>query len=105
MANPKKSHGQAIKRIARYLLCTKDKGLILRPNATKSMDCYVDASFAGEWIKANADQAITDPNTARLRTGFVIMYAGVPLIWISKLQIEICLSATEAELVALSMAS
>ena len=105
MAHPKKSHGQAIKRIARYLLGTRDKGLIIRPDANRSMDCYVDASFAGEWVKSNAEQAMTDPNTARSRTGYVIMYAGVPLTWSSKLQLEMCLSATEAELVALSMAA
>jgi hypothetical protein len=29
MASPKKSHGMAVKRTGRYLLGTKDKGLIL----------------------------------------------------------------------------
>ena len=38
------------------------------------------------------------------RTGFVIMYAGCPILWGSKLQSEIALSTTEAEYIALSQA-
>jgi hypothetical protein len=40
--------------------------------------------------------------TAKSRTGYVIKYAGCPLIWASKLQTEIALSSTESEYVALS---
>ena len=47
-------------------------------------------------------QAISDPNTARSHTGFVIMLAGGPLLWSSKLQTEIALSSMEAEMIALS---
>ena len=72
MSNPKKSHGMAIKRIGRYLLGTKDKGLILQPNPSLSFECFVDASFSGEWIKKHTDQAMYDPNTARSRTGYFI---------------------------------
>ena len=36
------------------------------------------------------------------RTGFVIVYAGVPLIWCSKLQTQIALSTVEVEYLALS---
>jgi hypothetical protein len=32
------------------------------------------------------------------------MYAGCPLVWVSKLQIELALSTTEAEYIALSQA-
>ena len=69
-ANPKKSHGEAVKLIGRYLLGTANKGLILRPNDT-SFDCYVDASHTGEWHQTNAEN---DPTTARLRTGYALMY-------------------------------
>ena len=62
----------------------------------------MDTSFAGEWDKVIQDQAITDPNTARSRTGYLITYAGVPLTWASKLQTKICLSSTESKMVALS---
>ena len=53
-ATPKKSHGEAVKRIGRYLLGTTDKGLILAP-ASASFECWADASHAGEWTKTNAD--------------------------------------------------
>ncbi len=38
------------------------------------------------------------------RTGFVICYAGCPVLWTSKLQTEIALSTAEAEYIALSTA-
>ena len=47
---PKCSHGEAVKRIGRYLLGTKDKGLILKPTK-ESFDCWVDASHAGKCNK------------------------------------------------------
>ena len=105
MSNPKQSHAKAIKRIGRYLLGTMDKGLILKPDENKSFECFVDASFAGEWIRGNEDKAMYDPNTARSRTGYIIRYAGIPLTWASKLQQEVSLSSTEAEMIALSAAT
>lgn len=105
MANPKQSHAKAVKQIGRYLLATRDKGIILRPDPDRSLDCYVDASFAGEWVKGREDQAMSDPNTARSRTGFIILYAGVPLTWTTKLQLTVATSSTEAEMVALSTAT
>ena len=62
----------------------------------------MDASFAGEWSKDRIDQAIADPNTARSRTRYIIFYSGVHITWGSKLQVEIYLSSTKAEMLALS---
>jgi hypothetical protein len=47
-ANPKMKHIEAVKRIRRYLLAAKDKGLIMKPNK-EGMECWVDASHASEW--------------------------------------------------------
>ena len=41
-------------------------------------------------------------STAKSRSGFIVLYAGCPLMWSSKLQTSIALSTTEAEYVALS---
>jgi hypothetical protein len=41
---------------------------------------------------------------ARSRTGYVILYASCPIIWVSQLQTEISLSSTEAENFAISTA-
>jgi Reverse transcriptase (RNA-dependent DNA polymerase) len=95
---PKVEHTAAVKRIGRYLLETSDKGIICHPNE-ESITCYADASFAGEWDKSIAHEVA---DTARSRTGFIVMYANCPIMWSSKLQTEFALSATEAEYVALS---
>ena len=97
-ADPRESHTEAVKRICRYLQGTQDKGIIMSPNDL-SFQVFVDADFAGLWDRATAQD---DPSTARSRSGFVIMFAGCPIIWMSKLQTEIALSTTEAEYIALS---
>jgi hypothetical protein len=45
--DPKLSHEQAVKRIARYLAGTADKGIIYRPDVSQSLHCYIDADFTG----------------------------------------------------------
>ena len=86
--NPMLSHERAVKRIGRYLLGTKDRGLVHKPDMSKGLECYVDADFAGGWAKADA----SNPDNVLSRTGFSIMYAGCPLTWASKMQTEISLS-------------
>ena len=99
--NPKLSHKRAIRRIARYLQGTKDKGIIFRPDIEKGLECHVDAGFARSWSNADAD----NPDNVLSRTGYFISYAGCPLTWCSKLQTEIALSTAEAEYIALSQAT
>ena len=43
-----------------------------------------------------------DPAAAKYRTGYVMKYTKCPIVWHSKLQGEIALSATEAEFISLS---
>ncbi len=98
--SPKASHAEAVKRIARYLKGTRDRGLTFRPDTNVKLDCYVDADFAGLWGHED-DQ---DPVCVKSRTGFVFTIAGCPVHWSSKLQTEIALSTLEAEYIALSSA-
>ena len=98
--DPKLSHEKAVKRIARYLLRDPQRGIVYKPDPTRGIECFVDADFAGGWSQADADSA----ENVMSRTGFVIMYAGCPVIWMSKLQTEIALSTAEAEYIALSQA-
>ena len=72
----------------------------LKPDKTKGLECFVDADFAGGWDRTDVDNA----ENVLSRTGFVIMYAGCPVYWVSKLQTEIALSTAEAEYIALSSA-
>ncbi len=94
-------HELAVKWIARYLLLTKDKGLLLRPTKSFTLDMYVDADFAGMWHQEHS--ALRD--NVLSRTGYIITFCGCPIHWASKLQSEIALSTTEAEYIALSMAT
>ena len=96
--DPQQQHAQALKRICRYLLKTHELGLTFRPNPTRGLECYVDADWAGSWKMRSSH----DPLSARSRTGFVIMYAGCPIVWGSKMQTLVALSTTEAEYIALS---
>jgi hypothetical protein len=97
---PKRSHGQAVKRIIRYLIDTRTKGIEFVPDLKEGLNAFVDADFAGLYGYEN-DQ---DPVSVRSRTGYTLTLFGCPIIWASKLQTEICLSSTAAEYVAFSMA-
>ena len=95
---PKTEHGDAVQWIERYLKGTRDQGTIIKPN-TNGLEMYVDADFAGNW---DAKEALNDRDTARSRHGYIISYAGCPIVWKSQLQTEVCLSSTESEYTGLS---
>ena len=97
--HPKRSHAEAVERIGRYLLGTRDQGLIIRPNTPWHFDCWVDADYAGKWRYTDAH---IDPMTSKSRSGWVIRFAGAPIAWASKMQTITALSTTEAEYIALS---
>jgi hypothetical protein len=44
----------------------------------------------------------TDPACAKSCTGFIIVFAGVPVLWQSKLQTETALSTMEAKIIAMA---
>jgi hypothetical protein len=97
--SPKKSHGQAVKTILRYLKGTQNKGTIVKLDRKNfRLDAYVDADFAGLY-KRDPD---CEPTSAKSRMGYVLFLAGFPLVWKSQLQQEIALSTAESEYAALS---
>jgi hypothetical protein len=98
----RQSHGHAVKHLGRYLLGTRDKGLILCPKPPVTLTCYVDADFCGNWDPKSCHE---DPDTARSRSGFIVLLANAPLYWQSKMQTIIALSTAESELIALSEAT
>jgi hypothetical protein len=98
---PMRVHEIAICHICRYLQATSTKGLILHPTLHHhNLDCFVDADFAGLWTE-NSSSEVT---SVKSRTGYVILFANCPVLWVSKLQTEVSLSTTEAEYIALSQA-
>jgi hypothetical protein len=98
---PRALHELAVKRIVRYLLATRSKGLTLRPTPSLALDMFVDADFAGRWHREYSH--LRDSTLSR--TGYVITFCGCPISWASKLQSEIALSTTESEYIALSSAT
>jgi hypothetical protein len=97
--SPKITHTDAVHHVIKYLLGSRDKGLVFKPDLTKSFEVYCDADFCGLW---NRETAMDDPSTAKSRTGFVILFAGCPLLWTSRLQTDTALSTTESEYISLS---
>ena len=86
--------------ILTYAVNANDYSLILHPDKSRGLECYVGADWADSWQHRLGH----DPTSARSRTGYVIMYAGFPVIWASKMQTLVALSTTEAEYIALSSA-
>ncbi len=74
--------------------------MIYRTDLAKGLEVFVDANFAGGWDPEEAENT----DNVYSHTGFVICYAGCPMFWQSKLQIEIALSTAEAEYIALMQA-
>ena len=97
---PMLSNEKAVPRIGNYLLGTRTRGIVYKPDKSKGLECYVDADFAGGWSQADAENA----ENVMSRTGYIIMYANCPIHFVSKLQTEIALSTAEAEYIALSQA-
>ncbi len=91
------SHKKLIMRIGHYLLDTRERGIIYKPDKSKGLECYIDADFAGGWSQADAENA----NNVLSCTGYILMYAHCPILWVSCLQTEIALSTAEAEYIAL----
>jgi hypothetical protein len=95
---PRLCHEVAVKRIARYLKGTRDKGFIMKPNKELELEMYADSDFAGLYNVEDKQ----DPDGVKSRTGSLITLSGVPVTWSSKLQKEIATSTMHAEYIALS---
>ncbi len=98
--NPMQSHELVIMRRGQYLCTNEECGNIYKVDKSKGLKVYADADFAGGWSVADLENT----DNVLSRTAFVICYANCPLVWCSKLQTEIALSAAEAEYIAMSHA-
>lgn len=84
--NPSQQHVNAIKRVIRYLINTKD--LYICYGESSDLTGYSDSDFAG------------DVDTRKSTTGYIFNMNGGPITWCSQKQKTIALSTTEAEFVA-----
>ena len=96
---PKRSHEIRVNHIDRYLKGTRTKGLVMKPDLKNlQLDLFADTDFTILFpIKTKQDIIIV-----KIRTGLLLKFGGVPILWSSKLQSEISLSTLEAEYTALS---
>lgn len=89
--NPSKDHVNAVKRIIRYLLKTKDICIIY--NCYSELIGYSDSDFA------------SDVDSRTSNTGYIFMMNGGPVTWASRKQNTVALSTTESEYMAASEAA
>lgn len=89
MANPGKTHWEAVKWVLRYLKGTADMCLCFCGN-TCQVSGFVDSDYAG------------DLDRRRSTTGYVFNIHGAPVSWRSMLQATVALSTTEAEYMAMA---
>jgi hypothetical protein len=98
-SNPREPHGEAVLYLICYLKKTRHLGTCFKPDQDKGCECYCNADFSGNW---NKHLAPFEPSTAKSRSGWIVFYAGCPVIWVSKLQTQVALSTTEAEYIPMS---
>lgn len=91
-------HNRAVKWQGWHLKETASQKMIYTSKPQDGFRVYVDADFAGAWYKGAPKD---DRSAARSRYGYIIVYAGMPLCWVSKLQTEIALSSTESEYIGI----
>ena len=76
--DPKLPHTVAVKCIARYLKSSMTQGIIFKLDLDNlAIDCHCDADYAGNWNLADPENA----EGIKLHTGFLPIFAGVPLLW------------------------
>ena len=95
MANPKESHGIAIKQCLRYLQGTTTLGLNFGRSKDEEMKLvgYSDSSYN------------TDPDDGRSVTGHIFYLGQSPITWCSQKQETVAVSSCEAEFMAATEAA
>jgi hypothetical protein len=81
-------------------MATRNRGTIFKAAKGKDMEVFVGADFSGNWHPEES----WDHDTASSRHGFIVMYAGCPILWKSQLQTEIALHSADSEYTGLSYA-
>jgi hypothetical protein len=79
-ADPREPHGNAILYLVQCLKKSCDLGVCFQPNKEKGFECICDTDFSGNWTASIVD---VDPSTSKSCSGWVVFYAGCPIIWAS----------------------
>ena len=95
----KRYHDLALKKLALYLKNTQERVLVLDPN----YDIFKVDAYPNDYFSVmNGHKRHDDTECAKSRTGFIIMFADFPVLWISKLQNETTLYKMETEIFSLA---
>ncbi|KAG7336872.1 reverse transcriptase RNA-dependent DNA polymerase, partial [Nitzschia inconspicua] len=86
-------HVTILHRVIKFVIDTKNRGVLIKPDKNRGVIAYCDSDFAG------------DMGNRRSITGFLIYLFGVPISWKSKQQGGVTLSSSEAEYYAISEVS
>ena len=88
--NPTDAHWEAVKRVIRYIIRTKELGLVFGGTyGSKTPLVYVDADWAG------------DCETRKSMSGFVAMMGGAAVAWGARQQEVVALSSAESEYISM----
>ena len=93
MSDPGPTHWSGVKRILRYLQGTRSYGLVFTAGEEDTLLGYSDSDWAGDSV------------TRRSVSGYVFQLGQSTISWCSKRQQTVAKSSTEAEYVALSIAT
>ena len=93
MTRSDKSHMGAMLQCMKYIVCTKDAGLFLKPN--RKWDGSDNFKFV-IWAQSDLDYA-KDTQTRRSISGYVVYVEEVPVMHRSAMQKTVTLSSCEAE--------
>ena len=93
MSNPANVHWKAVKRVLRYIKGTLDYGILFSGSKEIVLSGYSDSDWA------------SDVDSRKSYSAYIFQLCGGPISWRCKKQSIVALSSTEAEYVALSMAS
>jgi hypothetical protein len=96
-SKPNEAHYKAMIRTMRYCTSTKDKGLVLKPNAKWDGK---DKSHLFEVTGISDSDFAKDPESRKSISGWSVFLHGAPCIRKSKMQRFVTMSVTEAECVA-----
>ena len=94
MTKPSQEHWKGVKRILRYIKGTLNFGITFQ---AKDQTCILTGYSDADWAN--------DTETRRSRSGYVFQINGCTISWCSKKQSCVSRSSTEAEYMALSLAT
>ncbi len=86
---PTEVQWEAVKRVIRYVIHTKDYGLVYSGDTLRAPEVYVDADWAG------------DHETRKSMSGFVAMMSGAAVAWCARQQEVVAMSSAESEYISM----